>query len=347
MILRSRWEHCIALGASALLLLSFATPVNAQLSAPVDDPLIIRLTPERPSAYTRVTAELQSFSTDLSRSDIVWSIDGDERATGKGRRFFDLVTKGFGVPLTLTVTVTSEDGRVFEKSVNLEPAGVELLWQADSYTPPFYKGKALFPYEGRGSIVAIALFKDPEGRYLPPSELVYTWKKDGDAIPNASGAGRNRLEVESRIPIRPAVYSAVVESIDRRLAAERDVVLSPIAPQIHIYENHPLLGIRFNAAKTEEALIDTELTLSGIPYFFTVAKRRSNDIDYDWQINYKSVEQQYGSDLTLQRQDDAGGTARVSLRATVPARSLQTVERSLFIRSISPYNAFIDLESGQ
>src|SRR3989338_1808176 len=115
MILRSRWGH-IAFGASILLFFAVAPHTHAQLSAPIDDPLILRLTPERPSAYTRVTAELQSFSIDLSRSDIVWSIDGEERSVGKGRRFFDLMTKGFGMPLTLTVTATSEDGRTFEKS---------------------------------------------------------------------------------------------------------------------------------------------------------------------------------------------------------------------------------------
>lgn len=343
MILRIGWRN-IALGASTIFILfAVAAPAGAQLTSAIDDPLILRLTPERPSAYARLTAEIQSFSIDLARSDIVWSIDGEERAVGKGRRFFDLVTKGFGVPIRLTVTATSEDGRTFEKSAVIEPAGIELVWQADSYTPPFYKGKALFPYEGRGSIVALAFFKGPEGRYLTPSQLIYTWKKDGDLIPNASGAGLNRLPVQSRIPVRPVMYSVVVESLDRRLSAEREVMLRPIAPQIIMYEHHPLLGIRFNTAVVTETLIDKELTLSAIPYFFTVAKRQSNDISYDWRINHKSVEQQYGSDLTFQRNESEGGTALVTLSATVPERNLQTVERSVYVKSLDSYSAFVDL----
>jgi hypothetical protein len=329
-----------------VLLFSGALSAHAQFDGALSDPLVLRFVPEYPSAYTQVTAELKSFSVDINRATISWSLDGVSQVTDE-RNFFDFSTKGFGVPTTLGVVVVTEDGRTFTKTRTFEPAGVEVLWQARSYTPPFYKGKAMFPFEGGGTIVAVPFFQDLEGSYIPAHKLIYTWQKDGENIEGASGLGKNTLAVRSRIPVRSATYSVVAESEDRRLAGVGETTLNPIAPQLIFYEDNPRLGFNFAHAVGESVSLDDEMRLSVMPYFFEIDRRASPDIRYTWKLNHEPSPSETKSDIVLRRPGPERGEAIVGLRALIPNRSLQYDDESFLVRVEEAAGAFGDVTSPQ
>src|SRR3990167_742525 len=74
---------------------------------------------------------------------------------------------------------------------------VDILWQGDTYTPPFYKGKSLWSNQSRITFVAI-----PQGLGNPAS-LNYKWTKNGTVLGNINGIGKNTLSFTDSILSRP------------------------------------------------------------------------------------------------------------------------------------------------
>lgn len=325
----------------AVCFFSFGSFAYAQVNLDTSDSvLVLRVTPENPGAFTTVNAELKSFSIDLNRTTVVWSLNGVEKKRGTGEKLFRFETGGFGAPVELRITVTTTDGRVFEKIRQFEPAQVELLWQANSYTPPFYKGKALFPYEGTGVAVALPFFTGGDGKRLPARDLIFTWKENDEVVADASGAGKNVFPLESTIPVRPITLSVVVESADQRFRAEKEVTVSPIAPQLLLYEDHPLYGILFGKTVSDTISLGKELKLAAIPFFFGTSKRGGIFMKYDWSMNQKRLPNEIADTLVMRRINDEGGRALISANATLPDKSLQAAERAIFVTSEAVLGSF-------
>lgn len=324
----------------ACLLMVASSFASAQGGFDSDSVLVLSTSPEHPNAFTKVRAELKSFSIDLSRATVSWSLDGVVKREGQGERLFQFETKGLGVPVVLKVTATTADGRLFEKIRLFAPAGVELVWQANSYTPPFYKGKALFSYEGTGTAVAVPFFNDDDGSRIAVRDLIFTWKENNEKVVNASGVGKDLFPLLSTIPVRPITINVVVESNDQRFSAEKEITINPIAPQIVLYENHPLYGILFNHAIIDSIPLVQELSLSAMPYFFNTSKRAEPSVTYEWGMNYKQFEEESGDTLIVRRVTNEIGKALLSVRALLPTKSLQEADRNIFITSDSSFGVF-------
>ena len=59
---------------------------------------------------------------------------------------FTFTAGSLGKTQKVTVNGVENDGTSITQSISVMPASIDLIWQAHSYTPPFYKGKALFPH---------------------------------------------------------------------------------------------------------------------------------------------------------------------------------------------------------
>src|SRR5688572_16598777 len=82
---------------------------------------------------------------------------------------------------------------------NLKAQEVDLLWQAETYTLPFYKGKALWSKESRVKLLAI-----PRGPGVGnPLNLTYKWTKNGTVLGNINGVGKNTIAFTDSIISRP------------------------------------------------------------------------------------------------------------------------------------------------
>ena len=72
---------------------------------------------------------------------------------------------------------------------------VDILWQGEVYTPPFYQGKTFWSKQSRVTLVAI-----PHG-LGNTANLNYKWTKNGTVLGNINGIGRNYLSfVDSIYP---------------------------------------------------------------------------------------------------------------------------------------------------
>ncbi|MDO8564597.1 MAG: hypothetical protein Q7R88_01230 [bacterium] len=316
-----------------LLVFLFVLPLS--LSAQTlggQDALVVSLSPERPGAEQIVSVDVESYAVDIQSAVIGYTINGVLKKRGVGEKHFLFQTGKAGSVTTLTVIAQMPDGRILSKEFKIRPADVLLLWQSSSYTPPFYKGKALFPFQGSVTVAAIPLFVNAEGKRLAERELVYTWEEDGKVIGDSSGFGKSLFVFQGAVPMREKTVSVEVETIDHALLAAAEITIPPVAPHILLYENHPLFGIRFEQALTRELVLNgDEVRLSAIPFFFEAADRGTAALRYDWKLNYQTLSSETRSDIVLRRNSGDGGTAFIGLTAQHTTKTFQADDASLSV----------------
>src|SRR5262245_18430252 len=97
----------------------------------------------------------------------------------------------------LTPLFASAQEDIFTSSADpaQPPLGtVDLLWQGEVYTPPFYLGRALWSGQSRLTVVAV-----PHVGSSAANSLVYRWTRDGEVLGNASGVGKRTLSFNDSV----------------------------------------------------------------------------------------------------------------------------------------------------
>ncbi|MSU56125.1 MAG: hypothetical protein EXS51_02350 [Candidatus Taylorbacteria bacterium] len=299
-----------------LLVLFGSTPffASAQFTG-VGDPIQFIIRPERPAPFDTVSVSLESYSIDLSSSSIIWVVNDQVVSTG-GERGITVNAGPAGKTVKIVAQVRTREGLSATKEFRIRPAEVTLLWQSEGYVPPFYRGKALAPYQGRATVVALPSFVKENGVTINPRDLIYTWSENGEPVVSSSGVGKDTFVFRGKVPIRPVDVSLVVTSLDKTLVAEASQTVVAQAPLLLLYENHPRLGLRFNHAIGERMTLGTEeLLLTAVPYFFESSTRSAYNLLYEWSLNFETRPSEKGSSITLRRAGDEAGESAVSVTA--------------------------------
>jgi len=172
----------ILISISALIFTFFAFSAYAQVQ---NADVVIDINPKYPRANEEVKASLSSYATDLNKSKISWKLNGQISIEAVGKKDFSFTTAGVGLQTVLEAEIQTSDGSFLNKKIIITPSDIDMLWEAtDSYTPPFYKGKALNTSEGMLKIVALTNSRDSAG-------LSYNWKLDDTNKPDSSGYKKN------------------------------------------------------------------------------------------------------------------------------------------------------------
>ncbi len=233
----------------------------------------------------------------------------------------------------MSVSVVKEDGGVFEKSFTFEPASVDLFYEAKTYTPPFYRGKALFSHQASAKVVAMPNFKSTSGASIDPKTLVYKWSKDFKVLGESSGYGKNILTIDGPILSQPIRIDVEVSQLGSNLFAQKTITLDPTDPYTLMYEDNPLYGILFNQTIGNNISMNKEeVKIATFPFNFSTPQRESESIDYVWNINGEEVPTQANkASITLRSLDGKTGDATVSLRTTVAEKILQLFDNTLTV----------------
>lgn len=205
---------------------------------------------------------------------------------------------------------------------------VDLLWQADTYTPPFYKGRALWSSQSSITLMAI-----PNG-LGNTANLNYRWTRNGTVLggPNgASGVGKNSITYSDSILGRSQTFKVEIVGGDQSILASASVSLTPIQPMLAVYENSPLYGFLFNReAGSAYELSSSEVTLAAFPFFFSSRHRHDGLVNYEWHTN--SGETQNSNSVTYRTAEGAAGSSQISIRARNPVLVMQDVGKNLLVR---------------
>jgi hypothetical protein len=325
----------IILCASFLAIL--AQPVLADYSIDdlpgLSDPLTISVQPENPAPNTPVTVEVRSFSLNLDASTIAWTINGTSQGSAVGKTKVTSSTGASGSSFTATATVTTPDGKTYRKDFSIKPATVDLIWEARSFVPPFYKGKALLPYQGELDVQAMPALSG--STVSNPKTLLYTWKSNNEVIGGASGYGKDTLSITlNGIVIQPMVISVVVTDTTNSVVASNQVVITPMNPQITFYADSPLYGRLYNTAlSTSYKIPEKELVLNAVPYYFSTNDNHQFAGDFIWNVNGSNVvTTNNGTErLLIRTPDGVTGNSMISLQTTSSKKLLQSANNQISI----------------
>jgi hypothetical protein len=274
----------------------------AQQSQILDSFYDLQFIPVNPRPNENAVAEIVTYSTDINAADISWFINGKLQKNGVGEKKFSFRVGSAGTAITVSVVIKTQEGNVITKSTTLNPAGVEIFWQAKTHTPPFYKGKALFTSDSTATIVALPHFVGANGKEISAKNLIYKWKVGTKVQLDDSGYGKSSFELKPLSPLGMNHISVEVNSIDQTIFAEGKLDLEPTLPEVVIYPESPLYGTMFDhALKKDYTFTGNDLQVSMVPYFFS-ATPGNNNLSTTWKIN--------GEDLPDRAQTGASATIR-------------------------------------
>lgn len=204
---------------------------------------------------------------------------------------------------------------------------VDILWQGQTYTSPFYKGRSLWSNQSRITFLAI-----PHGPGTGnPTNLTYKWTKNGTVLGNINGVGRNTMAFTDSILSKPHLVKVDVLSPDNVLLASASVVITQIFPVLAIYENNPLYGFMFHKETTgAHVLQDKEVTFTAFPLFFSTSNRVASDLSYEWRTN--DGEAETSNSVTYRVPDETPGTSAVSVSVSNTNKIMQSSNKSFLIQ---------------
>ena len=102
----------------------------------------VTLSPDIPGPNQTISAGLSGVLVDLDQSDMYWYLDDEIQKHGLGEKSFSFTSGDVDERTVLDVIIMIPDGRRIDLQKIIAPMEVDLLWEADTYTPPFYRGKA-------------------------------------------------------------------------------------------------------------------------------------------------------------------------------------------------------------
>ncbi|OGG57951.1 hypothetical protein A2853_03435 [Candidatus Kaiserbacteria bacterium RIFCSPHIGHO2_01_FULL_55_17] len=247
--------------------------------------LTIELSPPHPSPGETVRARAHSTLIDLTGVMLTWSANGTTIARGVGVSEASVTAGAPGSETALTVVVSEDGSDIISATARIRPVEIDLLWESDSYTPPFFKGRA-FPSAGTSlHLEAIPRFVRA-GSLVPVGDIIFTWRRNGYVIENVSGRGRSRALIESPVLFGNDTISVDARTADGIFEGGASARISSVEPRVVLYENHPVFGIAYHHALGSESQIpEVETSFSAVPYFAEARNLDGGALSYEWRVN--------------------------------------------------------------
>lgn len=305
-----------------------APTINDIRKSAVEQYLSIKANPASPKPNETITVEVQSNSTDLSRSTITWTLNNRTVLSGVGEKSFSFKNGNSGQTTDLTISITTPEGDTVAKNQSWTPVGVNLLWEANTYTPPFYKGKPLMSPQADVRVIAIP---DSSINTLTAGNYVYNWKKDGYVLADFSGYGKNTFNFIGPKPYALLNVGVEVSGFNGVAKSETSLNIPQTTPFVLFYENNPLMGILYNKALGSNVVITRkEFSVSAEPYFFSPERSENIYEGYEWSLNNRGIENSSHL-ITLRNNQNTSGVSKLALSVRGIAKTFQNASQAVMV----------------
>jgi len=251
--------------------------------APLSGDFEIRMTPEHPGANTNVEATVISFSFDVDSSNITWTLNGKIIEQGVGAKTIEFQMGNIGSMFSLSVFIITNNGKQVEKKTTFRIVETDILWNANTYTPYFYKGKSEPIIYNDISVTAF-----PHGFSSGNKNLIYKWSKNYKNIADVSGTGRNtfsfsfsELRDEERIGVE-------ISNLQKTELYKKTIKIKMRQPEILFYEEHPLEGTLYQKSIPQNFDIQKQdIVIRAEPYFFP--KDDVETLSFGWDTGGEKI----------------------------------------------------------
>lgn len=293
---------------------------------------VAEISPKNPAPNAKVYVELVSYSFDINRSEIYWLIGGITKKSGVGEKSFNFDVGKAGTKTSLSIVVYTPDGARTEKAISFRPVEVDILWEAETYVPAQYKGKALPSSGARIKITAFPNFIK-NGVKISASRLVYDWEINHKKNQSASGYGKSSFSYAGPKVFNTDTIKATVSDYAGSIIAEKIIKIKAADPKIIFYEENPLEGVLYNSAIGKEySLFESEISVVAEPFFFSINGFAS--LAYEWLMNSSikiSPEDEMNKIKLNISPDSSFGSSIISVNAKNSSNILQFAENSFRI----------------
>ncbi len=315
----------------------FTNVMNEKLEIFKSETIEISTEPEFPEPNQNIEIELNSSYFDLNKAEIFWYVDGTLHTSGMGLKKINIISGDTGehtqIRVVADVTKDNKKQRI-EKSAEIMPIEMTLLWEADTYTPPFYKGKALLSANSVLKVIATPNIQLKNGKIIDANKLVYIWKKEGRSklFNDNSGYGKNVLYTEGSLPYRNNVVRVEVSSLDDTIKSSKRIELELSDPSILFYKDDPIKGVMYNEAiKDKFYLTNQELPIKIEPYFFSRKDKKIGNLIYEWYLNGKKTDNHKQKAIFRQESKENKGFSNIKVRVKNIYRKFQQDENSFVL----------------
>lgn len=190
---------------------------------------------------------------------------------------------------------------------NNAPAGiVDIVVEADTYTPLSYQGRAEPTPGSQIRLIAIPLD-------APSGNLTYSWRIGGRIIPLTENVATVTGSFDGSLPVQLSVLH------DGRLWAQTNQTINLSKPSVLLYEQNPLRGQSMIALANDYTLIGDEAEVVAVPYF-TNRATESASLRGVWRIDGQAINTDgLWRRLILKRPENPKERYSVELEVTSPS----------------------------
>lgn len=201
---------------------------------------------------------------------------------------------------------------------------VDILYQGNAYTAPFYKGHT--PWASQSTLTLLAV---PTGASLTNSN--YRWSRNGTVLGSLSGVGKNTLTIQDTVLSKPQTIKVELVNIDGEALTQTSVLVRPATPNLVVYEDNPLYGVMFHQEILGAySLKGSEVTFTAFPFFFSATDRSDSNLNYKWQTGGGETETR--SSVTYRIPDKNSGTAAIYTSINHRQNILQTAKNNFLVQ---------------
>jgi hypothetical protein len=303
-------------------ILFFTTPAVHAQTLPGQG-LGLLATPEFPTPHSPVEVSLNDYSIDTAGADVSWYVNGVEKVDSRNERTIQVLAGDLGKKTSVRVVLTRSGVAGLSATTSFVPTQVDLILEANTYVPDFYRGRALPSPES--SARAIALVHD--GTTAPLTAYTYKWSEDGEVLFGGPVKGKSSIDITvSRF--KGKTLTVDVSNGDGVAVGRQTLYLEATQPQILFYEHCPLRGLLEKAIVGPLPFIGEEISVYGEP-FFLHTNVADSEVDFSWEIDGTptNVTSESPNAITL-RQVGGGGGAEIGLRIVTKKRIPQVIEKA-------------------
>ncbi len=227
----------------------------------------------------------QSFTMDLASDTVTWYVNDTKVGSGLGLTSIDTTAPALGKTLEVRAEASGADGDA-SGSLTLRGSALTILWEADSYTPPFYLGRALASPGSSIRAQAVVHFVRNDGSEVPSSDIVYTWRKNGGLLRTISGRGASTARFDAPLLFATDIVSVDAVSADRVFTTSAIVYIPSVEPVLELYEDHPLYGMVWEQAiGAQTTVYDAQETFVTTPLFAAASSPTHSSLIYEWDVD--------------------------------------------------------------
>lgn len=293
------------------------------------DPVQYLVAPETPGPSSPVDIEIGGVGNFLGNATITWKKNGITVLQGTGETRYRFTTNAIGKTTTIDITIQSPTQGSITKQFVFNPSAVNLVWEADTTVPPFYKGKALYSAGSPLRVVALPVIMVGNSR-VAANVLSYQWSINDQILSSASGLGRSSIsfvgdQLNSAEAVSVDVYYGTVK------VAHGEVAIPAFAPQLVLYQRDALRGLVLDIAfPSAIGLTGREITVQAVPFYFSRPNSANGSLQYAWQLNGQEATGPNAQDgiLTLRQTGSGAGSAQIGV-------TLQDYSADTFVQNAS------------